>query len=99
MKNAKNALAILLQISTVILTTITHYCTLVFLVVDGIKLPTFVVFAIPLIVETIIYSANVATFRNCKKRLISSCTAFLVIAFVLNVPITILLLCMYIGNM
>jgi hypothetical protein len=57
---------------------------------------TFVVFAIPIIIETNVYSANIVAFRNCKKRSINSSIVFMVIAYVINVPITLIILCIYI---
>lgn len=89
MGNSKNTLAVLLQILTVILTTIIHFYTSCYISANVLTQPALVILAILIIVETFVYKVNIASFRNCKKRSINACTVFLIIAFVLNVPITI----------
>jgi hypothetical protein len=96
MNKMKYALAILLQLSTAILTTIIHYNFLVYAVIDGYNFSVFSLLIITIIVEAFAYLPNIATFRGCKKRSIKSSNVIMIIANVLNVPITLLLICIYI---
>jgi hypothetical protein len=96
MKNTKNVLAILLQLSTAIVTRILNYSLLAFVLLDGYNYSMFFLLMLTIIVEAIIYSTNIAVFKICKKQFLILSKILFIATLVLNVPLTLSLLGIYI---